>query len=114
MVFKDLIKIGIGLAGKYAMHAAKASPYILAAGIAGKVALSSANKHAGLIGQKMNELGNKYFSDKTRERLSNVANKVIDYMPDGKIEDTLTKINDAAQTNSNPISTIERPKRKTS
>ena len=66
------------------------------------------------------------FSDETRKKMSNFADKALKYIPDGKIKDTLSKINDAAQgrqnikpinntqTNSNPISTIERSKRKSS
>ena len=122
---KSLVKKGIGLAGKHLMNTANN----MTGGLAGKIldkGVSIANKHSGLIGKTLNTIGKNIFSDETRNKMSNIADKALKYIPSGKIKDTLTKINDAAQgrqnnkpinnkqTNSNPISTIERSKRKSS
>ena len=122
---RSLVKKGIGLAGKHLMNTANN----MTGGLAGKIldkGVSIANKHSGLIGKTLNTIGKNIFSDETRNKMSNIADKALKYIPGGKIKDTLTKINDAAQgrqnnkpinnthTNSNPISTIERPKRKSS
>ena len=126
---KSWFKKGVGLVGKHLMDTANS----FTGGLAGKIldkGVSIANKHSGLIGKTLNAIGKDVFSDETRKKMSNFADKALKYIPDGKIKDTLSKINDAAQgrqnvkpinntqtnkqINSNSIQTIERPKRKSS
>ena len=96
MGFKSWIKQGIGLAGKHLMNAANA----YTGGLAGKIfnkGLEHVDKQSGVIGSGLKWIGNKILSDENRQKLSNIADKVLDYIPDGKVKNTLSKINDAAQ-----------------
>ena len=94
-------------------------------GLAGKIfdsGVEHLNKHSGLIGKALNTIGKSVFSDETRNKISSLADKALNYIPDGKIKDTLSKINDSAQgrqnnniqTKPNPIQTLKRQKRKSS
>ena len=87
---KSLVKKGIGLAGKHLMNTANN----MTGGLAGKIldkGVSIANKHSGLIGKTLNTIGKNIFSDETRNKMSNLADKALKYIPSGKIKDTLTK-----------------------
>ena len=125
MGFKNWIRQGIGLAGKHLMNYANSAT----GGIAGKIfdsGVEHLNKHSGLIGKGLNMVGKKLLSDENRNKLTNFVDKALDYIPQGKVKDTLTKINDAAQgkltinnhsnqnNNNNSIKTVSRQKRKTS
>ena len=118
---KSWIKQGVGLAGKHLLNTANA----YTGGLAGKIgsdALNYANKNSGLIGKALSTIGKSVFNDEARNKMSSLADKALKYIPDGKIKDTLTKINDSAQgrqtnntlTKPNPIQTVERQKRKSS
>ena len=94
--FKKLIKTGIGLASKHLMNFANSAT----GGLAGKVvntAIDGVNKHAGIIGKVAQGIGRKLLSDKTREKISNFADKAIKYIPKGNVRTALEKVNNAAQ-----------------
>ena len=102
MGFQDWVKEGIGLGGKYLFDEANRRYD----GIGSKVLKNSVkygNHYGGLIGGVLNWAGNKYLSDAKRSNLSNVANKVLDYIPDGDVKNTLTKINNATQGIQEPL-----------
>ena len=102
MGFQDWVKEGIGLGGKYLFDEANRRYD----GIGSKVLKNSVkygNDYGGLIGGVLNWAGNKYLSDAKRSNLSNVANKVLDYIPDGDVKNTLTKINNATQGIQEPL-----------
>ena len=110
MGFKSWIKQGIGLAGKHLMNAANA----YTGGLAGKIfnkGLEHVDKQSGVIGNGLKWIGNKILSDENRQKLSNIADKVLDYIPDGKVKNTLSKINDAAQSRN--MNTIHHDQHKT-
>ena len=69
-------------------------------GLAGKIvntAIDGVNKHAGVIGKVAQGIGQKLFSDKTREKISNFADKAIKFIPKGNVRTALEKVNNAAQ-----------------
>ncbi len=93
---KKFIKTGIGLAGKHLMNFANSAT----GGLAGKIvntAIDGVNKHAGVIGKVAQGIGQKLFSDKTREKISNFADKAIKFIPKGNVRTALEKVNNAAQ-----------------
>ena len=93
---KKFIKTGIGLAGKHLMNFANSAT----GGLAGKVvnsAIDGINKHAGVIGKVAQGIGRKLLSDKTRDRISNIADTAIKYIPKGNVRTALEKVNNAAQ-----------------
>ena len=92
MGFKDWFKEGVGLAGKHLIKTANAAT----GGIVGQLlndGLNYVNNNAGLVGKGLKWIGNKYLSKGTRDTLSNIANKVIDNIPDGNVKETMKKIN---------------------
>lgn len=95
-IFKRLIKTGIGLAGKHLMATADAATGGLASKVA-NTAIEGVNKHAGMIGKVAQGLGQKFLSDKTREKISNFADKAIKYIPKGNVRTALQKVNNVAQ-----------------
>ncbi len=93
---KKFIKTGIGLAGKHLMNFANSAT----GGLAGKIvntAIDGVNKHAGVIGKVAQGIGQKLFSDKTREKISNFVDKAIKFIPKGNVRTALEKVNNAAQ-----------------
>ena len=109
MGFKSWVKQGIGLVGKHLMNAANA----YTGGLAGKLintGVDQADKHAGVIGNGLKWIGNKVLSDDSRQKLSNIVDKALDYIPDGKVKNTLSKINDAAQGRNNNAIGYAEPK----
>ena len=135
MGFKSWVKQGIGLVGKHLMNAANAYTGCLAGKIINK-GVEQADKNAGLIGSGLRWIGNKILNDDHRQKLRNFVDKALDYIPDSKLKNTLSKINDAAQgrdinavgyaepkqgrrkneqhARKNGIQTIERGRRKSS
>ena len=94
--FKKFIKTGIGLASKHLMNFANSAT----GGLAGKIvntAVYGVNKHAGIIGKVAQGIGRKLLSDKTREKISNLADTAIKYIPKGNVRTALEKVNNAAQ-----------------
>ena len=94
--FKKFIKTGIGLASKHLMNFANSAT----GGLAGKIintAVDGVNKHAGIIGKVAQGIGRKLLSDKTREKISNLADTAIKYIPKGNVRTALEKVNNAAQ-----------------
>ena len=94
----NLVKKGVGLAGKYALHGLNN----MTGGIAGQVFNDSMNwlnkgKTTSEIGSELNSLGKWLLNDRGREQLSNLADKALKIMPNGKVKNILSKINDAAQ-----------------
>lgn len=99
-LLKRFIKNGVSLAGKHVMNWANAAT----GGLAGKVAdnvVNKVNKHSGVIGKVAQGIGRKLFSDKTREKMSNLADSAIKYLPKGNVRTALEKVNNAAQGRSN-------------
>ena len=95
-MFNNMIRSGIGLAGKTLMRAADG----MSGGLAGRLlnrTLDYAKSHSGVIGKVAGDVGRRYLSDTVRDKLSNAANKAIEYIPSGKVKDTLKRINEATQ-----------------
>ncbi len=95
-LFKNFVRKAIGTAGRYIGNMANAATGGTA-GIAGKWLLNKAHDHAGTIGKVARGLGQQFLSKETRDKLSSAADTALKYLPGGKIKDTLSKINDAAQ-----------------
>ncbi len=94
--FKKLIKTGIGLAGKHLMNTANT----ITGGLAGKLTntvIEGVNKHSGIIGKVAQGIGKKLFSEETRNKISNFADKALKYIPKGNVRTALEKVNNAAQ-----------------
>ena len=91
-----MIRSGIGLAGKTLMRAADGMSGGLASRLLNRT-LDYANSHSGVIGKVAGDFGRRYLSDTVRSKLSNAATKAIDYIPSGKVKDTLKRINQATQ-----------------
>ena len=94
----NLVKKGVGLAGKYALHGLNN----MTGGIAGQVLNDSMNwlnkgKTTSEVGSELNSLGKWLLNDRGREQLSNLADKALKIMPNSKVKNILSKINDAAQ-----------------
>lgn len=94
--FRNMIRTGIGTAGKllggFANH--------MTGGLAGKVGgeiLNAATKHAGVIGKVAQGIGRTILSDDARNALSKVADSAMKLIPDGKVKNALRSINDSAQ-----------------
>ena len=95
-LFGNLVRSGIGIAGKTLMTAANTA----SGGIAGRLlnrTLNYAKNNAGVIGKVAGNFGCNMLSDSVRNRLSNAATKAIEYIPSGKVKDTLKRINEATQ-----------------
>ena len=106
----DLVKKGVGLAGKYVLNTANA----YTGGLAGKILNDSTNwlnkgKTISEVGSELNSLGHWLLNDKGRQGLSNLADKALTIMPNGKIKNILSKINDVAQGRPLPP---KRPRKK--
>ena len=92
----NMIRSGIGLAGKTLMGAANG----VSGGLASRLlncTLDYAKSHSGVIGKVAGDAGRRYLSESFRNKLSNAANKAIEYIPSGKVKDTLKRINEATQ-----------------
>lgn len=89
---KSIIKKGIGIAGKTVGNYLNS----VTGGLAGKVG-DLIHKNAGLLGKVAGGLGRSILSDNARNFLSKAADKALEYIPSGKVKDTLSKMNDAAQ-----------------
>ena len=95
-LFNNMIRRGVGLAGKTLMRAADG----MSGGIASRLlnrTLDYAKSHSCVIGKVAGDVGRRYLSDTVRSKLSNAATKAIDYIPSGKVKDTLKRINQATQ-----------------
>ena len=104
----NMIRSGIGLAGKTLMRAADG----VSGGIASRLlnrTLDYAKSHSGVIGKVAGDVGRKFLSDTVRDKLSNAATKAIDYIPSGKVKDTLKRINEATQNK--PLKLTRKKKR---
>ena len=91
-----MIRSGIGLAGKTLMRAADG----MSGGIASRLlnrTLDYAKSHSGVIGKVAGDVGRKVLSESVRNKLSNAATNAIEYLPSGKVKDTLKRINEATQ-----------------
>jgi hypothetical protein len=67
------------------------------AGVIGSKVLDAAHKHSGLIGKVASAVGKHVLSDETRSNISNLADKAIKALPQGKIKDTLSSISSSAR-----------------
>ena len=108
-LFNNMIRSGIGLVGKSLIGAANG----MSGGLAGKLlnrSLDYAKSHSGIIGKVAGDFGRRVFSDSIRNKLSNAANKAIEYIPSGKVKDTLKRINDATQNK--PLKLTRKRRRK--
>lgn len=97
---KKIIKNGIGLAGNQVMNMANSAT----GGLAGKIfnaTVNKVNKNSGIIGKVARGLGKKFLNDKTREKISNITDTAIKYIPKGNVRTALENINNAAQGKSN-------------
>ena len=106
----NMIRSGIGLAGKTLMGAANG----VSGGLAGRLlnrTLNYSNSHSGVIGKVAGDVGRKVFSDSFRNKLSNAANKAIEYIPSGKVKDTLKRLNEATQNK--PLKLTHRKHKRT-
>ena len=95
-IFNNMIRSGIGIAGKSLIGAANG----MSGGLAGKLlnsTLDYAKTHSGIIGKVAGDFGRRVLSDSVRNRLANAATKAIEYIPSGKVKETLKRINDATQ-----------------
>jgi hypothetical protein len=68
-----------------------------AAGVIGSKALDLASKHAGVIGKVAGAIGKHVMTDEQRSHFSNIAEKAISALPQGKIKNTLTSISSSAR-----------------
>ena len=97
--WQTIIKGGVGLGGKLLMGAADS----FTGGLASKILDASAGgltKHAGVIGSVARGLGESYLSDKTRNRLANLADTALKYVPEGNVKTALSSINKSAKGDS--------------
>ena len=107
-LFNNMIRSGIGLAGKTLMRAADG----VSGGIASRLlnrTLDYAKANSGVIGKVAGDAGRRYLSDSVRNKLSNAATKAIEYIPSGKVKDTLKRINEATQNK--PLKLTRKKKR---
>ena len=92
----NMIRSGIGLAGKTLMRAADG----MSGGIASRLlnrTLDYAKANSDVIGKVAGDVGRRYLSDVVRNKLSSAATNAIEYLPSGKVKDTLKRINEATQ-----------------
>ena len=66
-------------------------------GFVGKAAGRFIDRHAGIIGKGIGAAGRAMFLPFQRRAYSAISDKAISLMPKGKVRDTLSIINDAAQ-----------------
>lgn len=95
-LFRKFFRDTVGVGSKLLMNAANAA----SGGLVGKVADAATHtlsNNSGLIGKTMSGLGKAFLSDKTRGKLSGIADAAIKYIPKGNVRDALTKINNHAQ-----------------
>lgn len=95
-LFRKWARRSIGLGGQLLMGAANAAT----GGLAGKLADNATGimkNQSGLIGKTMGSLGKAFLSDNMRNKISNVADAAIKYIPKGNVREALTKINNHAQ-----------------
>ncbi len=88
MVFKSLVRGALTVGGYM-------NP--LNYGIQGRIIHNYANKKAGIIGRAARKIGYRYMSENTRNKFADVADTAIDFMPTGRVKNTLKRINDYAQ-----------------
>ena len=94
--FKLLVKGALAHGADALMNVANTAT----GGLAGKVSntiISGAKNNAGLIGKVAGGIGKHVLSKSTRNKLSNIADKAIKYIPNGEVRTALTKINNVAQ-----------------
>ena len=94
--WQEIIKGGVGLGGKLLMGAADS----FSGGLASKLLDASAGgltKHAGVIGSVARGLGESFLSDSTRNKIANIADTALKYVPDGKVKTALSSINKSAK-----------------
>lgn len=108
---KDFIQGGVGLLGKAAMGVADHYTGGLASKFVNK-GLDAVNRNSGLIGKVAGNIGRSVLSDSTRNKMANAANKAIEYLPSGKVKDTLKSLNESTQNGGSNIPTTSQPRRK--
>lgn len=95
-LFRKWARRSIGLGSQLLMGAANSAT----GGLAGKLADNATGimkNQSGLIGKTMGSLGKAFLSDNMRNKISNVADAAIKYIPKGNVREALTKINNHAQ-----------------
>ena len=106
----NLVRRGVGLAGKLLGDVANH----VTGGLAGKVGNTIA-ENSGLIGKIAGTVGRAVVPSKVRNALSTVADAALEIIPEGKVKTALKKMNDAAQSRSQPdISTAKSNQYKSS
>ena len=95
-IIHNMIRSGIGIAGKTLMRAADGASGGIASRLLNRT-LDYAKSNSGVIGKVAGNIGRRVLSDSVRDKLSNAATKAIEYIPSGKVKDTLKRINDATQ-----------------
>ena len=105
-IWREMIKGGIGLGGKVLMGAADS----VSGGLASKlldVSTSGLTKHSGLIGKVAKGLGESFLSDSTRNKIANIADTALKYVPEGNVKTALSSINKSAKGES--VESIKAP-----
>ena len=105
----NLVKSGIGLAGKVIGDAANH----FTGGLAGKVG-SAITENSGLVGKIAGAVGRAVVPSKVRNALSTVADAALEIIPEGKVKTALKKMNDVAQNRGTDISTAKTNQYKSS
>ena len=99
--FQGALQGAIGMGARSLMGAADAATGGLASQLTNKI-IHSADSNAGMIGKVASGLGKSMLNDKFRNKLSSVADKALQYIPEGSVKTALTKINNEAQGRSGP------------
>lgn len=94
----NIMKSTIGHVGNWTKNALNTATGGTA-GILGSKMLNMAHKHSGLLGKVIGGIGRNFLNENTRNTLSKAADVALKYIPEGKVKETLSKINNSAKEN---------------
>lgn len=95
-LLSKIVKTGLGSAANWAKGALNSATGGMA-GVLGNKVLDAAHKHSGILGKVVGGVGRAILNDNARNTLSKAADTAMKFIPSGKVKDTLSRINNAAQ-----------------
>lgn len=110
-LLSKIVKTGLGAAANWAKGTLNSATGGMA-GVLGNKVLDAAHKHSGILGKVVGGIGRAVLNDNARNSLSKAADTAMKFIPSGKVKDTLSKINNAAQNRSDKgvINNYKSPK----